>query len=84
MRFEKLRVCACFFTCVLGQVPLNCTVGTVFSLKNYFVRIKKNVNGELIGLNHEVLIILNSLLLLCLGIIPKLNDTNTPHAHGNP
>ena len=56
MRFEKLRACACacFFTCVLGQVPLSCTVGSVFSLKNYFVRIKKNVNGELIGLNHEV------------------------------
>ena len=52
MRFEKLHVCACFFT--LGRVPLSCTVGKVFSLKNYFVRIKKNVNGELIGLNHEV------------------------------
>ena len=54
MRFEKLRVCPCFFTCALGQVPLSCTVGSVFSLKNYFVRIKRNVTVELIGLNHEV------------------------------
>ena len=41
MRFEKLHLCVCFFTCVLGQVPLSCTEGSVISLINYFVRIKK-------------------------------------------
>ena len=35
-------------------------------------------------MKFELFLILNSLLLLCLRIIPKLNYTNTPHAHGYP